>query len=524
MLPPHTLHKLRRHTKFPSPKTTSAIYLAFRALLVAALCYSALSGCSYNEEASSELRGYIKQSTTDDDLKNIRALIEDNADINIVRNMGKCFTLLHIAVGGGHVKLTEYLLEKGADTDIDFGDDCSGRDLLEMAITGFRGKNPRHVATVKQKVAIIGMLMNEGVSVEIDDLVSVASRGELPLVQLFLANGVKTNFKEDDSPNFIPLHFAASKGHLEVIDALISHGAKVNAKAWGRTALMDATEGGHVAAFKYLIDHGATYTKKGKVEQNILLSAAKGGNVEMIKTILALDVDVSIMDEAGKNALWYAAEYNKVEAARLLLDAGVDPNIIAEGHYIAPDGFLQYDDFNAPGIAERLEHTKVAELFRQRGIASIPMSGPARTIPEKLYYRFKDSPYYTNEECQFSLTEVSDTAGRSGSVGNNGSNSLTTRVTRGAKVNLYSTCKLNNYVHLIIVSKKDEKVDVIINMQTTLPNNGLSIDGSRTEYYFKDLIPDGKIVWLASLEPFTSEKDALVNVSEIQVKDLIVSD
>ncbi|KAF3404892.1 Ankyrin repeat domain-containing protein 23 [Talaromyces pinophilus] len=94
-----------------------------------------------------------------------------------------------------------------------------------------------------------------------EDLIKAIKKGDLPVVQGYLDNGVHPNARHlnDEQYQRRPLlSYAALHGHTQMMELLIKHGADVDKRDLnGRTPLSWATEYCQFKAAKLLIDHGA---------------------------------------------------------------------------------------------------------------------------------------------------------------------------------------------------------------------------------------------------------------------------
>ena len=146
------------------------------------------------------------------DLKKAQKLIADGANINQADDYG--FSALYVAASQGDDKLTQLLLQSGAD--------AKGRSRQTE-------ETPLHRA---------------------------AQAGSLPTVRLLLAAGA--DLEATDAAGWTPLFMAVLSGKLDVIEELLAAGAKVNARsARGWTALKEAEMRGNVNVVSRLKQAGA---------------------------------------------------------------------------------------------------------------------------------------------------------------------------------------------------------------------------------------------------------------------------
>src|SRR5436190_312405 len=74
-------------------------------------------------------------------------------------------------------------------------------------------------------------------------------------------------------------HYAALTGNLATVDRMLAHGTPVDLRDdFGETALMDASEGGHVLIIKRLLAAGADVNLHSHAGFTALMRAAAGGH------------------------------------------------------------------------------------------------------------------------------------------------------------------------------------------------------------------------------------------------------
>src|SRR3954453_23321817 len=117
---------------------------------------------------------------------------------------------------------------------------------------------------------------------------------------------------------------AAGMGDLAGVERLIREGASVAARdSSGRTALLTATHGNHVAIARALIAAGADVNAKDAIEDSPFLYAGAEGRVEILKMTLPT-ADLKSTNRYGGTALIPAAHHGHPEAVRILLDTAID--------------------------------------------------------------------------------------------------------------------------------------------------------------------------------------------------------
>ena len=157
----------------------------------------------------------IHRAAYDGDLEKVKEIIERSPDqINIQDSQG--FTPLHLASGKGHFEIVEFLLNHGADIELEI---CTGDTPLVLAAR-------------------------------------YAKDGQYETIKVLLEHGAKVNHKDENGRT--ALHDAAMYSSREVINLLISYGADVNEREeYQITPLHQAAMLKNIEAAKALIENGA---------------------------------------------------------------------------------------------------------------------------------------------------------------------------------------------------------------------------------------------------------------------------
>ena len=149
------------------------------------------------------------------DLKKVKKIIDRHP--NKINDQDVLdFTPLHLASGTGHIEMVEFLLNHGADIELE----------------NFIGDTPLLLAA------------------------RYARYGKYETIKTLLEHGAKVNHKDENGRS--ALHDAAMYSGKEVINLLISYGADVNARDEHQsTPLHQAAMLNNIEAAKALVEHGS---------------------------------------------------------------------------------------------------------------------------------------------------------------------------------------------------------------------------------------------------------------------------
>lgn len=119
---------------------------------------------------------------------------------------------------------------------------------------------------------------------------------------------------------------AAGKGELPAVERLLREGASVSARdSRGRTPLLAATHGNHVAVARALITAGADVNAKDDIQDSPFLYAGAEGRIEILRVTLPT-ADLKSTNRYGGTALIPACHHGHVETVRELLKTAIDVN------------------------------------------------------------------------------------------------------------------------------------------------------------------------------------------------------
>jgi len=152
-----------------------------------------------------------------------------------------------------------------------------------------------------------------------------AHRGDIPVIQDFLASGESINARATNG--WTPLHYAAAAGHLNVATYLLDHGAEINAgmKECEQTPLFSAVAARNPSAAtamtNLLIQRGANPNATIAGDQTPLMVAVARCRADAAKLLLDAGAHIDALDEEGATALNLS---RKVPIVELLVQRGAN--------------------------------------------------------------------------------------------------------------------------------------------------------------------------------------------------------
>jgi ankyrin repeat protein/L-ascorbate metabolism protein UlaG (beta-lactamase superfamily) len=285
-------------------------------------------------------------------------LIDKGADVNVQKD--NLSTPLHGAAYHGHLAVVKLLLERNAASD---GKNEMGyTPLLSASAAGHaeivkllldRGADhavatdyagtPLSAATFGGHTAVVRHLIAAGADVNASD-----SRGTVPLhmaviidsdeiLRLLIANGANTEVT--DAGGGTPLLWAARAGQVACVETLLEMGANINqANNEGFTPLSISLTEGKAEMVKLLVARGADLnTREKRTGRTPLHLAAISGDYHTLNVLLAAGGEAEAVDDAGCSPIQYAAKYGHKDITDLLRARGARADNLQENYGYAGD-------------------------------------------------------------------------------------------------------------------------------------------------------------------------------------------
>lgn len=230
-------------------------------------------------------------------------------------------TALHHAARDGNAALIDYLIDKGAKTEIQSN----------------QGKTPLHLAATFDRKDAVAALVRRGATLETRDsygrtafVLCARERGGVATAKVLLEAGADINAR--DKFDETALGLAAWRGKRELVDLLLEKGALVptTGDRWGQLVSISASTG-LPNLFVRLTKGGPNLARIDAFKNNLLHQAARGGAAEIVDALLNTGFNSSAPDLYGWTPLHYAALDGRMNAIKKLMEHGasLDPRTIA---------------------------------------------------------------------------------------------------------------------------------------------------------------------------------------------------
>ncbi|XP_009931289.2 CARD- and ANK-domain containing inflammasome adapter protein [Opisthocomus hoazin] len=301
-------------------------------------------------------------------LSELEKTLEDN-DINALNSSSE--TLLHVAAANGHLTIMEYLISKGAKTDVK---DKKGRtplhraaekghgDAVEVLLQhgaymyslDMAGKTPLHLAAQNNHSHILKMLLKEearSYRSQHNFLHRAALKDESSLAEMLLKAGASTDGRDERGQT--ALSYAVSQGSENTAKVLLEAGASVDSNMAERalnsnrpsifkilleyskdlspdimeSALFRAVQKNLHAIVAALTDRGTDINAYNEMQYTPLLLACETGKAESAEVLIKKGANLGIKTPASDTALHLAVQAGAASIANLLLRKGMEGNL-----------------------------------------------------------------------------------------------------------------------------------------------------------------------------------------------------
>ena len=327
-------------------------------------------------------------------------LLKEVPNIDAVDETGK--TALAVAMDRGFEKAVEFLVNSGAcvNLDSDHGqsifllmaesnwqkvadivalnarkaickeDTCRTSTHLQLLLVAYYGEDE-----VFQSLISLGRLELNAKDSKVGSiaLFLAVEREKIELVGLLLDAGVSVDAR--DSTGQTSLHRATRRGCIRMIRLLLKYRAEIDCKnddgrtAWSANArLQDKTLLG------ILIEAGADPSTQGHQGVSELYDAATAGETEYVRFLLSSGTNPSIRTQFGWAPLHWAAYYGHFECVKLLMDAGAELSPVSDQDATPLDLALRANQINIVDVLIRAGAKESRDIEVRSPAASVQTS------------------------------------------------------------------------------------------------------------------------------------------------------
>ncbi|WCO02667.1 ankyrin repeat domain-containing protein [Psychroserpens ponticola] len=232
-------------------------------------------------------------------------------DVNKLTHDGR--TYIFWAAYKGNVEFMDYLLKKGAKTDLT---DDKGNTILNFA-----------ASSGQQNTKVYDLCIANGADLKIDLnpnganalLLAAPSDEDFKLINYFQSKGL--DIKSVDSKGNGVFNYVAKTGNIKLMNALLDKGVKGNDQAFLFAAYGTRGTTNGVEVYKYLESQGLnpnTFNEEDVSPLHIVASRSK--DIELIYYLLEKGLDVNTKDAKGNNAVMNAASRNTLEVVKIFIE------------------------------------------------------------------------------------------------------------------------------------------------------------------------------------------------------------
>jgi len=211
----------------------------------------------------------------------------------------------------------------------------SDQNHLHPEITPKMSEAPRIVslftantaAQVEEALSKGKDIEEEGGWIKTTPLIRACQRGLLEVVECLLNHGADPNhFPRFSEP---PMQVAAKNGHAAIVERLIRAGVDINDNrgGMGDTALILASQQGHVDVVDCLLSLGSNTETTGWNNATPLIAASEKGMIDVVDRLLAAGCNVNALDGDNSSALLRAAQGGHLPIIDRLVVHGADINV-----------------------------------------------------------------------------------------------------------------------------------------------------------------------------------------------------
>lgn len=250
----------------------------------------------------------------------IKFLLDQNDnDVNKITHDGRIY--LHWAASKGNVELVEYLIQKGANINLEDSHDATP---LVFAANGGQNNTALYDLFFKSGLDPKKKYKNNATLL----MLAIANDKDLSLTNYLVTKGL--SLKDVDAEGNTVFDYAARSGNVSNLRTLLSKGVKFTPISLINAAEASRRTANTLEVFQYLVDDlKIKPTKLSKNGESVLhILAKKENQSDIVLYFISKGVNVNSADNDGNTALMNAASGRDISLIKLLLDLGAKVNTV----------------------------------------------------------------------------------------------------------------------------------------------------------------------------------------------------
>lgn len=327
----------------------------------------------------------INQGAPNETIKYI--ISKEGNGVNKLTHDGR--TYIFWAARVGNTEIMEFLLDKGAKTDIV---DDHGNTILNFAASSGQQNTKVYEICLANGADLKNDLNQDGANAL---LLAAPNDKDGKLTKYFVSKGLDIN-STDYNGNGV-FNYVARTGHIKALKKLLKKGIKGNDQAFifaargtrgktngievfqflervglrpngtakdGSTALHAlAARGKDLSVMDYFIEKGCDVNTANKSGNNPFIIAAGSNNIEVLQLLKKHLKDINAVNKKGQSALTMAVEHNSPEVVKYLIDNKADVSVVdSNGNTLVSYLFNDYSPRNKANFEAKLEILKANGL------------------------------------------------------------------------------------------------------------------------------------------------------------------
>ncbi len=269
----------------------------------------------------------------------------DNSSLQKDRESAKKYniSLLEYSVQKGNLNGVKVAILEG--TDLEEVDHAIGNTaLMNASLFG-------HLDIVKHLVEQGAMIDSNSNDLGLTALMWASQNGNIDIANYLIKQGA-------DISNMTIVEWAGL-GFLQDVEDSIKLGNDINIGSpfYGVTALMTASDNGHIEVVKFLIENGADINAKMDYVETALMYASTAGHLEVVKYLIKNGADMNVRTDFFESALIKAIMYGHLDVVKHLVESGVNINHDKD----------KWGGQSILSIATNSENTEIIEYLKSKG-------------------------------------------------------------------------------------------------------------------------------------------------------------